>query len=56
MKTFPDKADAKIIKTGSAKGSIVNYWPPKHPVSWKAAKRIATAKRQMAKLLKRRDR
>lgn len=30
MKLWPDQTDRpRVVKSGSAKGSIVNYWPPK---------------------------
>ncbi len=29
MKTYPAESRARIVKSGSAKGSIINYLPPK---------------------------
>ena len=39
-KTFPDDVAADVVRRGSSKGSIRNYWPPSVPLSPAARRRI----------------
>lgn len=50
MKMFPDESDAVIVKKGSARGSIVNYCPPRQPISDESARRVERARRDLGKL------
>lgn len=53
-RTYPDHAKAKLVTSGSAAGSIVNYWPPRLPLSDKALRRIRECEAKLVEIRKRR--